>query len=164
MVTGATPSAYAALLALLDSHQAKYRLLDHDPEGRTQLVSLLRGHPPSQAAKCMVVMVKWGKKVTRYVLAVVPGDRLVDLVAIRDLLGGTYSAFVSRVVAEDLTGAAAGTILPFSPSSNLELIVDPELLAHDELFFNAGRLDRSLALRTADYLAISRPRLERIAR
>ncbi|HEV2174487.1 MAG TPA: YbaK/EbsC family protein [Nitrospira sp.] len=163
-MTDVRPSAYAALLALLDSHGAHYRLLDHDPEGRTELVSLLRGHKPSQAAKCMVVMVKMGKKITRYVLAVVPGNRLVDLVAIKDLLGGTYSAFVSRAVAEDLTGTEAGTILPFPLSSNLELIVDPQLLAHDELFFNAGRLDRSLALRTADYLAISRPRLERIAR
>lgn len=164
MVTDATGSAYAALIALLESHRARYRVLDHDPEGRTELVSLLRGHPPSQAAKCMVVMVKLGKKVTRYVLAVVPGDRLVDLAAIKTLLGGTYSAFVSREVAEDLTGAAVGTILPFPFTADLELLVDPELLVHNELFFNAGRLDRSIALRTADYLAISRPRLERIAR
>ena len=157
-------SAYASLIALLDSHQARYRLLDHDPEGRTELVSLLRGHSLAQAAKCMVVMVKLGKKVTRYVLAVVPGDMQVDLDAIKGLLGGTYVAFASRGVAESLGGAEAGAILPFPLSSDLELIVDPQLVAQDPIFFNAGRLDRSIELRTADYIAIARPQLRRIAR
>lgn len=163
-MTGVEPSAYAALISLLDAHRSQYRILDHEPHGQTEIVSLLRGHPPSQAAKCMVVMVKRGKRVTRYVLAVVPGDMQVDLGAIKDLLQGTYVAFASRGVAENLAGAAPGAILPFPLSNRLELIVDPELLAHDELFFNAGRLDRSVALRTADYLAITQPRLERIAR
>lgn len=159
-----TPSAYPSLIALLNSHRARYRLLDHPAEGRTEVVSLLRGHPPAQAAKCIVVMVKSGKKVTRYVLAVVRGDMQVDLDAIKLLLGGTYVAFASRGVAESLGGAEAGAIIPFPLSNDLELIVDPLLLAQDQIFFNAGRLDRSVELRTADYVAIARPRLERIAR
>jgi Ala-tRNA(Pro) deacylase len=57
----------------------------------------------------------------------------------------------------------AGTILPFAFSDELELIVDPTMLTHDEIFFNAARLDRSMALRTSDYTTIAKPRLERIA-
>jgi hypothetical protein len=34
----------------------------------------------------------------------------------------------------------------------------------DQLFFNAARLDRSIALRTVDFLAIAKPRIEHIAR
>jgi Ala-tRNA(Pro) deacylase len=41
--------------------------------------------------------------------------------------------------------------------------VDPALLEDDELYFNAARLDRSMALRTSDYVALARPRVERIA-
>jgi Ala-tRNA(Pro) deacylase len=81
-------TTYARLLALLDSQGAKYRLIDHAPEGWTEIISRLRGNGLCQAAKCIVVMVKVGKKTTRYVLAVVPGDRRVDLEAIKRLLGG----------------------------------------------------------------------------
>jgi len=55
---------YAQLVALLDQHGARYRLIDHVPEGRTDIVSPLRGNALSQAAKCLVLMVKIGKKVT----------------------------------------------------------------------------------------------------
>ncbi|MGW0249122.1 YbaK/EbsC family protein [Nocardia goodfellowii] len=89
-VAGPTADAYERVVADLEAAGANYRLIDHAPEGRTQQVSALRGHDLALAAKCLIVMVKIGKKQTRYVLAVVPGDARVDLQAIRALLGGTY--------------------------------------------------------------------------
>ena len=154
---------YSRLIALLDEHHAHYRLIEHEPEGRTELVSAMRGNELSQAAKCIVLMVKIGKKVTRYMLAVVPGDAKVDLQAVKALLNGTYVAFASADIAERLAGSVAGTILPFSFHPELELLVDPSLLENDELYFNAARLDRSLVLKTSDYVAISQPRLGSIA-
>jgi Ala-tRNA(Pro) deacylase len=65
---------YTKLIAFLDGHGAQYRLIDHPPEGRTEVVSPMRGNELSQAAKCVVLMLKIGKKVTKYVLGVVPGD------------------------------------------------------------------------------------------
>ncbi|XVQ88518.1 hypothetical protein ACQP2K_14180 [Microbispora siamensis] len=41
-------------------------------------------------------MVKVGKKQTRHVLAVVPGDARLDLQALKALLEGTYAAFADR--------------------------------------------------------------------
>src|SRR5437868_13563424 len=156
-------AAYTRLIALLDQHKAHYRLIDHEPEGRTELVSAMRGNELSQAAKCIILMVKLGKKVTRYVLAVVPGDAKVDLQAVKALLQGTYVSFASAEIAERLAGSVAGTILPFSFNPELEVVVDPSLLENDELYFNAARLDRSLALKTSDYVALAKPRLGRIA-
>jgi Ala-tRNA(Pro) deacylase len=164
MVSMPSSDPYDSLIRLLDGGRARYRLLDHPPEGRTELVSRMRGNRLSQAAKCMVVMVKQGKKITRYVLAVVPGDMQVDLEAIKRLLEGTYVSFASPAVAEQIAGAQIGTILPFPLSGDLELIVDPTLLEEDEIYFNAGRLDRSVALAAADYLALTQPRRERIGR
>jgi hypothetical protein len=45
-------------------------------------------------------------------------------------------------------------------SAELELIADRSLLEVDELFFNAARLDRSVALSTEDYVQIAAPRIE----
>ncbi len=154
---------YDRLIVLLDQHNAQYRLIDHAPEGRTEFVSPMRGNALSQAAKCIVLMVKVGKKVTRYILGVIPGDARIDLNAVKALFQGTYIAFALSNIAEELAGSAAGTILPFSFSPELELIVDPALLENDEIYFNAARLDRSMALRTSDYMALAKPRIERIA-
>src|SRR5713101_6071421 len=154
---------YTQLINLLDQHGAQYRLIDHAPEGRTEIVSPMRGNALSQAAKCIVLMVKIGKKVTRYVLAVVPGDKRVDLQAVKSLMRGTYVAFASSDIAERLAGSVAGTILPFSFTAELEVVVDPSLLENDEIYFNAARLDRSMVLKTSDYVAVARPRLGRIS-
>src|SRR5712692_2746340 len=110
---------YTQLIALLDQHGAHYRLIDHAPEGRTELVSPMRGNALSQAAKCIVLMVKIGKKITKYVLGVVPGDARVDLNAVRALMKGTYVAFASAEIAERLAGSVAGTVLPFAFSPEL---------------------------------------------
>jgi Ala-tRNA(Pro) deacylase len=153
---------YIQLITFLDQHGVQYRLIDHTPEGRTELVSPMRGNALSQAAKCIVLMVKIGKKVTRYILAVVPGDARVDLNAVKTLMGGTYVAFASSDIAERLAGSVAGTILPFSFNPELELVVDPSLLENDEIYFNAARLDRSMVLKTIVYVAVARPRIKRI--
>src|SRR5215813_8587625 len=155
---------YTRLIAYLDENHVPYRLIDHEPEGRTEIVSAMRGNQVSQAAKCIILMIKIGKKVTRYVLAVVPGNTRVDMNAVKALLQGTYASFASKDIAERLAGSVAGTVLPFSFSPELELIVDPSLLENDELFFNAARLDRSMALKTRDYVALAKTRLEKIAK
>ena len=157
------PGLYERLIADLDAAGARYRVIDHPPEGRTEVVSALRGHDVAHAAKCLVVMVKIGKKRTRYVLAVVPGDARLNVQAVKELLAGTYATFAGRDKAEELAGSPSGTVLPFSYHPKLEVIADPALLDAPELFFNAARLDRSIALATEDYLRLAGPRLAPIA-
>lgn len=155
---------YSQLIKFLDKNKAKYRLIDHPPEGRTEIVSPMRGNKLSQAAKCIVMMVKIGKKEKKFVLGVVPGDANMDLDAVKALFQGTYISFATKEIAEKLAGSVAGTVLPFSFNPELELIVDPTLLKNEEIFFNAARLDRSMALKTKDYERFAKPRLENISK
>ncbi|MFF3842356.1 YbaK/EbsC family protein [Streptomyces sp. NPDC001930] len=163
--TDATPDhgTYEKLLALLDERGAAHRVIEHAPEGNTEAVSALRGHTLAEAAKCIIAMVKIGKKEKRFALVVVPGDRRIDLNAVKALYGGTYVSFASPEIAEDLAGSPSGTILPFAFDERLELLVDPDLLTHPEFYFNAARLDRSIALSSEDYKAIAEPRVERVS-
>lgn len=158
----ATGDAYQRLISLLDAEGARYRIIDHAPEGRTEVVSAYRGNPLAAAAKCLVVMVKIGKRTSRYYLAVVPGDARVDLQALKALAGGTYVSFASPDRAEVLAGSISGTILPFSFHPDLIPVADPALLANEEIFFNAARLDRSLALDAQDYVRLANPQLHPI--
>ncbi len=156
-------TTYEKLIQLLDSHNARYCLIDHAPEGRTPIVSELRGHPLKEAAKCIIVMLKLGKRVTKHVLGVVPGDAKVDLKALQNAFSATYVSFASRDIAEQLAGCPSGTVLPFPMDERLELVVDPTLFDSPTLYFNAARLDRSIRMSSADFRRITNPRLERIA-
>ena len=42
--------------------------------------------------------------------------------------------------------------------------MDTTLLENDEMYFNAARLDRSMVLKTRDYIAVAKPRLGHIAK
>ncbi len=154
---------YEKLIALLDASQAKYYIIEHAPDGQTDRVSEMRGHPVREAAKCIVLIVKQGKKTSKFLLAVVPGNCRVDINAIKKLFNATYAGFAATEVAERLAGSVAGTVLPFSFNGELGLIVDRRIADSEWMYFNAARLDRSLKLATADYLAVAKPRLESIA-
>ncbi|WP_328545786.1 YbaK/EbsC family protein [Streptomyces platensis] len=151
------------LLALLQDGRARHRLIEHAPEGRTDVVSALRGNALAQAAKCIVVRVKVTKKSSRYALAVVPGDRRVDLARLKELYDARHVSFADQATAERLSHCVSGSIVPFSFDPELELIVDPGLLEHQEIFFNAAELDLSLALHTEDYQRLAAPQVTPIA-
>lgn len=160
---GTDDETYRKLLALLAEHGADYRLIDHDPVGTTETVSALRGHPVGHAAKCLMLIVKPDRRTTRYVLAVVPGDRRVDLGRVRALYRARYVGFCDTGTTERLARAVTGTVLPFAVDPEVELIADPGVLDQPRLYFNAARLDRSVSLATADYLRIAHPAVHPIA-
>ncbi|MGW8888523.1 YbaK/EbsC family protein [Streptomyces sp. NPDC055749] len=142
---------YQRLIDLFDTTRTPYRLIDHKPDGTTDSVSALRGHPVSHAAKCIILRVKIDRRTTCHVLAVVPGDRRVDLDAVRALFNARYVGFSDPATAERLAHAVPGTVLPFAFDPDLELVTDPEVVARTQLYFNAARLDRHFRcrLRTA---------------
>ncbi|MFE9425737.1 YbaK/EbsC family protein [Kitasatospora sp. NPDC006697] len=154
---------FQRLVDLFGAGSVPYRTIPHQPEGRTDVASRLRGHPLAQAAKSLVVRVATGKRSRRYVLAVVPGDRRVDLRVLAEHYDGQEASFASREVAERLAGSVSGSITPFAFSAELDLLADEGLFVHDEIYFNAGRLDVSFALSAADYRVLARPTVLPIA-
>jgi len=151
------PTPFDRILALLDTHAARYRVVEHLPEGRTAIISQMRGNTLGQAVNSIVVMVKIGKKERRYYLANLPGDCRVNLEAVKALCQGTYATLASLDKVAELTGSQAGAVPPFSFHPNLQLIADPLLRQNDEIVFNAGRLDRSIFMKLEDYDRIVQP-------
>lgn len=154
---------YAWLIAVLDAARADYEVIDHAPTGTTDVVSSLRGHPLEQAAKCLILMVKLDRKTHKHVLAVVPGDRSVNLSAVAAMYDARYVGFCDTATAERLAKTVSGTVLPFAVDPGVELVVDPAVLRQPRLYFNAARLDRSVGLATVDYARIAQPRTHPIA-
>ena len=151
------------LVALLGEAEAKFRVIEHAAEGRSEKISVIRGNRPEQAAKAMVLDVRGGGGGRRHVLAILPGNRKLDFAAVAALFEARKCGFASPDTAQLLTGCAMGAVPPFALNPELALVVDENLLNNDTLYFNAGRLDRSMELDTKDWIAAARPRVAKIA-
>ena len=151
------------LCDLLDREGATYRVVEHEPEGRTQVIAQIRGNRIEQSIKSIVVQVRLNRRDNLYCLANVPGDCRIDFEGIRVYYQADTVAFASREKAQALTGCVIGAIPPFSFSDGLQVLADPLIQQNERVVFNAGRLDRSIFMRLDDYMRIAKPQLAQIA-
>ncbi len=151
------------LMALLTEAKAKFRVIEHAAEGKSAEISVIRGNRPDQAAKAMVLDVRGGGGGRRHVLAILPGNRKLDFAAVAALFEARKCGFASPETAQQITGCVMGAVPPFVFDEALAIVVEEDLLANETLFFNAGRLDRSMELDTRDWLTLAKPRVARIA-
>ena len=151
------------LRALLDQEGAVYRVIEHEPEGRTEVIAKIRGNRIGQSVKSMTLQVRLTRRENIYCLANVPGDCRVDFDGVKSHFNADSVAFAAREKAEALTGCVIGAIPPFSFNDQLPALVDPLVLENEEIVFNAGRLDRSIMMRLEDYIRIARPQVVKCA-
>ncbi|HEX2696264.1 MAG TPA: YbaK/EbsC family protein [Anaerolineales bacterium] len=151
------------LRELLDHEGAAYRVVEHEPEGRTEFIAKIRGNKPEQAIKSIVVQVRFAKMDSKYYLANVPGDCRIDLNGLKALFNADSVAFAAREKAEALTGCVIGAIPPFSFSDHLLVLADPLIRQNEEVVFNAGRLDRSIFMKSEGFFRVAKPQIVNIA-
>ena len=158
-----TGEVFDQLVTLLGDAKAKFRVIEHAAEGKSEAISAIRGNRPEQAAKAMVLDVRGGGGGKRPVLAILPGSSKLDFAAVASLFEARKCGFASPETAQALTGCVMGAVPPFALNPALSIVVEEALLANETLFFNAGRLDRSMELDTRDWLSVAKPRVARIA-
>jgi Ala-tRNA(Pro) deacylase len=151
------------LRSLLDREGASYRVIEHEPEGRTEVIAKIRGNKIQQSIKSMVLQVRLKPKENIYCLANIPGDCRVDFGGVKNHFSADSVAFAQKEKAQELTGCIIGAIPPFSFNERLILLADPLIRENEEVVFNAGRLDRSILMKLSDYIRIAHPRLVPIA-
>ncbi|QKN35157.1 YbaK/prolyl-tRNA synthetase associated domain-containing protein [Escherichia coli] len=148
------------LIALLSQEGANFRVVTHEAVGKCEAVSEIRGTALGQGAKALVCKVK-GNGVNQHVLAILAADQQADLSQLASHIGGLRASLASPAEVDELTGCVFGAIPPLSASiQNSNWLPTPLLFERfDEIAFNAGMLDKSVILKTADYLRIAQPEL-----
>lgn len=148
-------TTFANITALLDRQQADYCVVEHEAIGQTDAISALRGNALSQAAKAMVLEVAMPDGGgSRFLLAIVPGDCKINFKSAARAIGGKKSSFAAPEMAQSLTQCVMGAVPPFSFDDRLTLRVDARLRDVGTLWFNAGALEKSIALNADDYRRI----------
>ena len=144
-------TTHEKMIALLNQHHARYRVVEHPATGKCEAVAEIRGTEVGQGAKALVCHVK-GNGIKQHVLAVLPADQQADLSKVAEAVGGRRASLASPEEVDALTGCVFGAIPPFSFHPDLRLVVDPLLFErYDEIAFNAGLLEKSVVLNVADY-------------
>ncbi|ALV94078.1 MULTISPECIES: YbaK/EbsC family protein [Pantoea] len=148
-------NTYEKVIALLDEHRADYRVVEHEAIGQTDVISAIRGNDLHQAAKAMVLEVTMPEGAeARYLLAIVPGDCKINFKSAARAIGGKKSTFAAPEQAQALTECVMGAVPPFSFDDRLALRVDTRLRDVGTLWFNAGALERSVALNVNDFFDV----------
>jgi len=151
-------SVFGRLTALLDAAGVPYAVTRHAPVRTSEDAARVRGTPLSSGAKALVC-----KAGERFVLFVMPADLRLDSAAARRALGVKGLRFATSEEVAGLTGLLPGAIPPFGQLFGLATVCDERLAAEATINFNAGDRGISVAMAAADYLAVERPALGRIA-
>lgn len=111
-------AVHQQLVALLDQHNATFRVMEHEAVGKCEAVSEIRGTALGQGAKALVCHVK-GNGIRQHVLAIIAADKQADLTKLAVALGGLRASLASPAEVDTLTGCEFGAIPPFSFHADL---------------------------------------------
>lgn len=85
-----------------------------------------------------------------HVLALVPGDRQLDLKKLARACGVKRAVMADAAAAERLTGYLVGGISPFATKQRISAVMEERLLAVDRVLINAGQRGTMLKMAPAD--------------
>ena len=163
---------FERIVACLTENEAEFRVIEHEAETRSNsIIDILTRNlgqeiDLSKAAKAMITLSSFpsnqGKEV--YNLVVLPGNEILDLKLLSSVLGMKKTRLAPIEKIEEITTCKVGAVPPFSffPDTSITLMVDTSLVDKNKdggIFFTPGRADRSIFLKTDDYLRITRPQL-----
>lgn len=99
-----------------------------------------------------------------HVLALVPGDRRLDLKKTARIFSAKRAAMADAATAERLTGYLVGGISPFGSKRRLPVVMDDAVLGSDSVMINAGRRGVMLKMSPRDIADVLRCRTAPIGR
>jgi Ala-tRNA(Pro) deacylase len=154
---------HAALRAHLLDHDTPFREIQHPPAASALEYHQVVGSRLTQQAKALLCRRYRDDGGKDYVIYSLPGDAEADLGALAAASGGRLR-LATRQELERQTGCRFGELPPVGSIFGCQLILDERLLAEDELYFNAARLDRSFVVAPADLLALEQPMIVEVQR
>lgn len=137
---------------LLDKNQIQYVSKRHAPTLTSLDSARERGEPLKIGAKALLV-----KTEKEFLLAVLPADRRLDTKALRALVHSKNIRFATAEELAGLTGLVPGSLPPFGNILGIKMLVDNALFNEEYMAFNAGSLEISIKMRTADYRRVVNP-------
>lgn len=144
---------------LLVQQDVWFETFEHEPVLTSEQAAGLRdGYTLHQGAKALIVRVKAKDKTKFFSMLVLPGDLKFSTEKVKQLFNAKDIRFATVEEIDQITqGVLPGGVPPFGHLFNLQVYVDPSLLANEKIIFNAGDRAYSIAMQATDYQKIVQP-------
>ncbi len=146
-------------IEFLDGEKAKYAVISHSPAYTAQEIAASAHVPGKSMAKTVVVRID-----DRLALAVVPGDRDVDMTLLRYAADAHVASLADRSeFARRFEGCQMGMMPPLGVIFGMDTYVDKELAKEAYIAFNGGSATDLITMEFNDYRRIAHPVLAHIS-
>ncbi|SPL70443.1 YbaK/EbsC family protein [Acinetobacter stercoris] len=150
---------FEQIKSFLENQHIDFKVINHPAEGKSEEVAKIRGTEVGQGAKALVCQIR-GQSPYKYLLVISAGDRKIDFRKLAEAINVKRVSMASIETVSKLTGCIPGSVPPFSFHHDLTVIADPDIFNRfDEIAFNAGSLEKSIKMKTQDYLKIVEPKI-----
>jgi len=147
---------------MLDQRKIKYAAFELPAEKiDAQKTARLLGAPVEIVFKTIVAA---REKPGKPILALIPGDRALDLKALAAALGEKKVRLTTQREAEQITGLQAGGISPLALiQKGFQVVIDQAAQNFSEIHISGGQRGLNLRLPVADLAALTRARFAPIS-
>jgi len=148
------------ITAYLDENRISYTRHSHPTAYTAREVAALEHIPAHRVAKTVVFTSENG-----YAMAVLPGDSMLDLEALRALLGVARLRLATESELNDLfPDCELGAMAPFGNLYGMPVYVDAGLSSEEMIAFNAGTHRDVIYMRFSDFERLVQPRIVALSR
>ena len=152
------------IIELLKSHNCPFETFEHEEVTTSEEAARVRpGYTLSQGAKAIIVRVKKSESEKRFLMLVMPANRRFDNDKVKRLFQVKDVRFATGAEVSAITdNVQIGGVPPFGNLFDLDIIADPTLFDNEKIVFNAGDRRFSVAMKSADYKLLAKPKIESI--
>ncbi len=148
------------LLAYLDENQARYTRHSHPTAYTAREVASVEHVPAHSIAKTVIFLSENG-----YGMAVLPGDHMLDLQGLRNVLGLSRLRLATEAELSDLfPDCELGAMGPFGNLCGLPVYADATLAAEEHIAFNAGTHRDVIHMLFNDFQRLVKPQMVELSR
>ncbi len=147
---------------LLDSRKISYTAFETPAEklGAMEVAEFLKAAPDT-VFKTIVVTREKGKKP---ILAIIPGNRSLDLKSLATFLGEKKVHLPTEREAEQITGLQAGGISPLALiNKGFQVVIDSLAQTYPEIHISGGQRGLNIRLPVADLIKVTNARVASIS-
>lgn len=153
---------YLAIQRYFHENDIAYREIHHAPGARTEDYHAALGCRYEQQAKCLFLRVTEAESEPKseriyYAICAIPAQKKANFKTIRRLLNAKDVRFATPEELKSVTGCDLGELAPLGKLFEVPLLMEGQLLAQDEIFMNAGRLNVSFAFAPGELQRVEAP-------
>lgn len=145
-------SVFLRIKSLLDTNNLKYKVIKHLPVNSSVEAAKVRGSSLKIGAKALVMSTN-----NKTIMLVLPADRKVDMEKFKQHLKISKLHLAKPEEVKKFTGVEIGAVPPFGNLFNLDLYVDKKILENEQIIFNAGLHDKSIEMKSKDFIMLTQP-------